>query len=115
MRSFLSSGDIAEFTAPAAVTVDIAVKIDEALVIPLVSVASGETFNGMVRGKFRLAKVSAEAWAEGEQINWDDTAKLFTTVTTGNFLAGFAGAAAANPSAEGELYLNGTTLGAALA
>ena len=114
MLSYKSSGDIQEFTAPAAVTKDVGVKVGEALVIPLVTVANGVKFNGVLRGILDVAKVSAQAWTEGQQINWDDGAKLFTTVTTGNFLAGFAAAAAANPSATGKVNLSGRNLGAAL-
>jgi len=48
-------------------------------------------------------------------VNWDDTNKRFTTVTTGNYRAGVAAAVAANPSATGEVVLAGVNLGAALA
>jgi predicted RecA/RadA family phage recombinase len=55
-----------------------------------------------------VAKVSAQAWTVGAPIYWDDTAKLFTTTSTSNTLAGVAVAAAANPSATGRVRLNGS-------
>jgi predicted RecA/RadA family phage recombinase len=61
------------------------------------------------------AKLSAQAWTEGAQVNWDDTNKRFTTVTTGNYRAGVAAAVAANPTATGKVVLAGVNLGAALA
>jgi len=85
------------------------------LVIPLVSAAIGAVISGLVEGVIDGPKVSAQAWTEGQQINWDNTAKLFTTVTTGNFRAGTAVAAAVNPSATGRVRLAGVNLGAALA
>lgn len=60
--------------------------------------ASGPAMNG---GVHSVAKVSAQAWAQGAAIYWDATAKLFTTVAGGNTKAGFAYEAAANPSATG--------------
>ncbi|TWT65617.1 DUF2190 family protein [Crateriforma conspicua] len=54
-------------------------------------------------GVYEVDKVSAQAWADGESIYWDDSAELFTTVSTDNTLAGKAAAAAANPSDTGLL------------
>ncbi len=116
MKTFAQPGDILEFTAPSpGVTAGTGVKIGDLLVIALVSAATGEKFNGVRTGVVEHAKLSAQAWTEGQQVNWDDTNKRFTTVTTGNFRAGVAAAAAANPSATGRVVLAGVNLGAALA
>jgi predicted RecA/RadA family phage recombinase len=72
-------------------------------------------FIGQRVGVVEHDKLSAQAWTEGQQVNWDDTNKRFTTVTTGNFRAGVAARAAANPSAKGFVILSGVNLGAALA
>ncbi len=53
-----------------------------------------------------VPKVSAQAWAIGVQVYWDDTAKLYTTVATANIAAGRAWEAAANPTAKGKVLLN---------
>jgi predicted RecA/RadA family phage recombinase len=53
-------------------------------------------------------KNSAEAWAVGDRVYWNDTNKNFTTTASGNTLAGVAVAAALNPSGTGRLRLNGS-------
>jgi predicted RecA/RadA family phage recombinase len=115
MKTFLQEGENPTYTAPANVTVGIGVKIGDILVIPVITAASGAQFTGVIRGVVEHAKLSAQAWTEGQQVNWDDTNKRFTTVTTGNFRAGTAYRVAANPSATGFVLLHGVNLGAALA
>lgn len=116
MRTYIQPGEVLEFTAPAGgVTAGTGVKIGDILVIPAVTAAAGARFNGHRVGVVEHAKNAAEAWTEGQQVNWDDGAKVFTTVTTGNFRAGVAAAAAANPTATGLVVLSGVNLGAALA
>lgn len=116
MKTYDQPGAVLEFTAPAGGVVSgTGVKIGDILVIATTTAAVGEKFTGVRQGVVTHAKVSAQAWTEGQQINWDNTAKLFTTVTTGNFKAGVAAAAAANPTATGQVVLSGVNLGAALA
>jgi predicted RecA/RadA family phage recombinase len=116
MKNFVQPGESLTFTAPAGgVTAGIGVKIGDILVIPDVTAAVGEQFTGQAEGVFEHDKLSAQAWTEGVQVNWDNTNKRFTTVTTGNFRAGIAVKAASNPSAKGIVRLDGITLGAALA
>jgi predicted RecA/RadA family phage recombinase len=116
MKTFVQEGDILEFVAPAGgVTAGTGVKIGDILVIALDTAAVGVKFRGRRTGVVEHAKLSAQAWTEGAQVNWDDTNKRFTTVTTGNFRAGVAAAVAANPSATGKVVLAGVNLGTALA
>jgi predicted RecA/RadA family phage recombinase len=116
MKLFVQEGDNLEFTAPSGgVTSGVGVKIGDLLVIAEETAAVGVKFRGRRTGVVECAKLSAQAWTEGQQVNWDDTNKRFTTVTTGNFRAGVAAAAAANPSATGKVVLHGGNLGAALA
>lgn len=116
MKTFVQNGDALEFTAPAGgVTAGTGVKIGDLLVIATTTAAVGEKFNGQRVGVVEHAKLSAQAWTEGAQVNWDDTNKRFTTATTGNYKAGVAAAAAANPSSTGLVLLHGVNLGAALA
>jgi predicted RecA/RadA family phage recombinase len=116
MKTFVQQGDVLEFTAPTGgVVAGTGVKIGDILVIAAVTAAVGEKFNGVRTGVVEHAKVSAQAWTEGQQVNWDNTNKVFTTVTTGMFKAGVAAAAAANPTATGKVVLSGVNLGAALA
>jgi len=115
MKTFSQEGEVLTFTAPANVTAGTGVKIGDLLVIPTITVLSGAQFTGVRVGVVEHAKLSAQAWTEGQQVNWDDTNKRFTTVTTGNFLAGIAYKVAANPSATGLVILRGVNLGTALA
>lgn len=115
MKTFVQPGEVLEFVAPANVTAGTGVKIGDILVIPTETKLSGEKFRGQRVGVVDHAKVSAQAWTEGQRVLWDDTNKRFTTVTTGNFIAGVAAAVAANPTATGKVLLFGTSLGAAQA
>jgi predicted RecA/RadA family phage recombinase len=76
-----------------------------------VDVRAHRLFSAAVAGLFAtsstLAKISAQGWTVGAPIHWDDTAKLFTTTSTSNTLAGVAVAVAANPTATGRVRLNG--------
>lgn len=63
-----------------------------------------------LNGTFTVVKVSAQAWTVGQLIYWDDTAKLCTTVVGTNKIVGVAYAAAGNPSATGQVRLNGAYL-----
>lgn len=116
MKTFVQRADEAQdFIAPANVTSGTGVKIGDILVIALETKLSGERFRGMTQGVVSHAKVSAQAWTQGQRVLWDDTAKLFTTVTTGNFIAAASMAVFANPTAVGSVYLYGVSLGAAQA
>lgn len=116
MENFVQPGKVLEFTAPAGgVVTGTGVKIGDILVIPTMTAAVGEKFTGVRLGVVEHAKLSAQAWTEGQRVLWDDTNKRFTTATTGNFIAGVAAEAAANPTATGKVVLFGTSLGAAQA
>jgi predicted RecA/RadA family phage recombinase len=116
MKTYVQPGELLEFTAPGGgVTSGTGVKIGDILVIATTTAAAGEKFIGQRLGVVEHAKLSAQAWTEGQQVNWDDTNKRFTTVTTGNYKAGVAAEVAANPTATGKVVLAGVNLGAALA
>ncbi len=116
MKTYIQPGEVLEFTAPAGgVIAGTGVKIGDLLVIATISAAAGEKFTGVRTGVVEHAKLAAQAWTEGQQVNWDDGNARFTTVTTGNYRAGVALEAAANPTATGKVVLAGVNLGAALA
>ena len=108
MKNYTGSGNKLTLTAPAGgVTTGVALLIGSLLVVAESTAAAGATFVGVTTGEFTYAKVSAQAWAEGAKVYWDDTAKNFTTTATGNTLVGVAAAAAANPSSTGSVRLDG--------
>lgn len=116
MKTFSQEGEVLTFTAiaPGAVS-GTGQKIGDILVIATMTAATGQPFTGVRTGVVEHAKLAAQAWTEGQQVNWDDTNKRFTTVTTGNYRAGVAYKVAANPTATGFVVLAGVNLGAALA
>jgi predicted RecA/RadA family phage recombinase len=58
-----------------------------------------------IRGAFVIAKVSAQAWTQGQLIYWDNVAFNCTTVSTSNHPIGVALNIAGNPSATGQVLL----------
>lgn len=108
MKNYIQDGNVLTLTAPYIVAAGAAFKVGSIVAVATSAAASGATVEGAVTGVYDLAKVSAQAWTVGQAIYWDDTAKLFTTVSTWNTLAGVAVAVAANPSSTGRVRLNGS-------
>ncbi len=109
MKNFVQTGDVLTLTAPYDVASGAAFKVGGIIAIATSAALSGATVEGAVGGVYDVAKVSAQAWATvGLAIYWDDSAKLFTTTSSGNTLAGANIATAANPTATGRVRLNGT-------
>jgi predicted RecA/RadA family phage recombinase len=96
MNNFLKPGHTLTFTAPSGGVVSGApVLIGKLLVVPTNTVAQTLPFEGMVDGVFSVSKADNQAWTEGQNVYWDDSAKVFTTVSAGNTRAGTAAAAVA--------------------
>jgi predicted RecA/RadA family phage recombinase len=101
------TGNILAFTAPYAVTPGDGALVGASFGVSTGTFALGARGTFDLSGVFELAKASAQAWAEGAAIYWDNSAKKCTTVSTANTLIGAAAAAAANPSSTGSVRLNG--------
>ena len=109
MKNAVQAGNVLTLTAPYSRTSGQAVKVGSIIAICTADAGSGATVEAAVVGVFDVAKVSAQAWATvGLPIYWDDSAKLFTTTSSSNTLAGVNVATAANPSATGRVRLNGS-------
>lgn len=106
MKSFVQRGHALSFAAPYAVASGAPFKVGALVAVAVTAAATGAAVEGMPEGVFQLPKVSAQAWAVGDKIYWDDTAKLMTNVSGGT-LVGAATVAAANPSTTGTVYLDG--------
>lgn len=107
MKSFVQHGNVLSFLAPYAVASGSPFKVGSFVAVAVTAAAAtGAAVEGMTEGVFQLPKVSAQAWAVGDKIYWDDTAKLMTNVSGGT-LIGAATAAAVNPSTTGTVYLDG--------
>lgn len=107
MKSAVQEGDILSFIAPYAVAAGAPFKVGAFVAIAQNTTASGAAVEGQMEGVYNLPKTSAQAWAIGDKVYWDDTNKVMTTVSTSNTLVGAATAVAANPSSVGQVYLDG--------
>jgi predicted RecA/RadA family phage recombinase len=92
MQNFQKPGNVVTLTAPTGgvSSSGTPVLIGSLLVIPMATVAQTLPFEAMVTGVVAITKVGSQAWAEGQPVFWDDTAKNFTTVRAGNTRAGVA-------------------------
>jgi len=107
MQTFQQPGNVMTLTAPYAVASGGGFMVGSLFAVAQDAAANAATVVGVTRGVFTLAKTSAQAWAVGAKIYWDNTAKVATTVSTDNALIGVAAAVAANPSATGVVWVAG--------
>lgn len=106
MRTYVEPGEVLPFTAPAGGVVSgTPYLIGSVLVVATVTAAAGEKFSGYVGVGVVTGPKATGAWTEGQKINWDNTAKVFTTGA--GTLVGFAAAAAASGDTSGPVRLDG--------
>jgi predicted RecA/RadA family phage recombinase len=108
MQNYRQSGDFLTLPAPTGGTVSGRAYLIGAVVL-VAQEAKAQTLPCVFlrQGVVEHAKTSAQAWAVGATLYWDDTNKVFTTTATSNTSAGFAAEAASNPSATGLVCLHG--------
>jgi predicted RecA/RadA family phage recombinase len=109
MKNYVQPGNTITLTAPYAVTSG-----DGLLVGAIFGVAAGTAILGdpvetAVEGVYDLKKVASQAWAAGDRIYWDNTAKQTTKTLTSNTLIGVATEAVAGGATDliGRVRLNG--------
>ena len=107
MKNYVQKGDNLTIPAPYDAAGGTGVKSGSIFGVAQSNVVAPADVVLVRKGMFAVAKVSAQTWALGAKIYWDDTAKLFTTTATSNTLVGVATAAATNPSGAGEVLLTG--------
>lgn len=105
MKNFLQNGTAIDLVAVAAVASGAVVKIGAIIAVAADGAAIGESFAGYVEGCYTVPKATGAAWAVGDTLYWDDTAKNFTKTTTSNTKAGYAIAVAASGDATGAIRL----------
>lgn len=110
MKNFIQPGHIIKVTAPATVSSGDGVLVGNIFGIAVNDAGSGDDVELQVTGVFDITKVSAQAWAVGDIIYWDDGSSNATTADT-NVMIGVCTAVAANPSASGHVRLNGSVVG----
>ena len=109
MKNYVQPGHTITLTAPYAVTSG-----DGLLVGSIFGVAAGTAILGdpvetSVEGVYDLKKVASQAWAAGDRIYWDNTARQTTKTLTANTLIGVATEAVAGGATDliGRVRLNG--------
>lgn len=108
MKNYSHSGDMVSVTAPYDVASGAGCLVGTLFGIAATTALSGAPLEMKTTGAFNgVKKTSAQAWTVGAAIYWDNTAKEFTTTSSGNTLVAKALAVATNPSALGFVRLNG--------
>lgn len=110
MKTFIQPGKVLTVTAPYDVASGDGAQVGSIFGIAAFTALSGAVVELMTVGVFTVDKTSAQAWAVGDLIYWDNSLKVATTVATGNKLIGVATAVAANPTATGEMRLSGAPI-----
>ena len=91
MNNFKHKGTTLDLIAPAGGVVSgKTVKIGGIIAVPGTTKPEGQPFAGTVEGVFDVEAKTAQAWAAGVTVYWDDAAKLYTTTAGGNAKAGYA-------------------------
>lgn len=108
MKNYIQPGAQIAVTATAAIASGDFVRIGVLSGVAQGAAAIGDEVVLIRRGVFTLPKTSAEAWTVGAAVYWDATNKVCTITANGNTLIGAAVAVAANPSASGDVLLDGT-------
>lgn len=108
MRNFIQKGETLTVSAPYDVASGGGVLVGKLFGIACFDAKAGDDVEIKRTGVFDHAKTAAQAWTVGADVFWDNTAKVFTTTSTGgNTLVAKAVAIAANPSDIGRVVLNG--------
>lgn len=115
MQNFIQKGDTLSLLAPYDVASGAAFMVGGIFAVAAQAALSGAPVEGARRGVYELAKVSAQAWAVGDPIYWDNAAKLLTNVPGDLPRVGFATEVAANPTAVGRMLIVPTDLVGAVA
>lgn len=107
MRNYVQPGAYITVTAAAAASSGEGVKIGNLFGVASGDAAIGDKLVLTTQGVFDLPKVSANTFAVGALVYWDDTAKVVTSTASGNTRVGLAVTTAANPSASVNVRLDG--------
>src|SRR5687767_14263801 len=105
MNTYTQKGEVLSVTAPYDVASGAGAKVGQIFGVAAATALSGAAVRLVTEGVFTLAKTSAQAWAVGDLIYWDNTLKVCTTTAGLNKRIGVATAVAANPSSTGSVRL----------
>ena len=108
MKNFVQTGNTITLTAPYAVGSGDGLLVGSIFGVASGTAALGETVEAALTGVYDLKKVASQAWAAGDKVYWDNTAKEATKTTTSNTLIGVAVVAVAGGASDiiGRVRLN---------
>ena len=109
MKNFVQPGNTITLTAPYAVSSGDGLLVGSIFGVAAGTAALGETVEAALTGVYDLKKVASQAWAAGDKVYWDNTAKEATKTTTSNTLIGVATEVVAGGAGDvvGRVRLNG--------
>jgi predicted RecA/RadA family phage recombinase len=109
MKTYVQPGNTITLTAPYAVTSGDGLLVGSIFGAAAGTAALGEAVETAVEGVYDLKKVASQAWAAGDKIYRDNTAKNTTKTLTSNTLIGVATEAVAGGATDliGRVRLNG--------
>ena len=110
MKNYVQHGKTITLVAPYGVTSGDGLLVGAIFGVATASAAIGEAVEAALVGVFDLKKVASQAWAVGDKVYWDNTAKETTKTATSNTLIGVAIDAVGNGASDtvGRLRLNGS-------
>lgn len=106
MKNFVQRGLTLTLTAPYARLAGQGMLVGFLFGICANDVASGADVECDLEGVFDVTAVTADTFAQGAKVYWDDTAKKCTSTPTSNTLVGAAALAKANGDTTVRLRLN---------
>jgi len=109
MKTYVQPGNTITLTAPYAVASGDGLLVGSIFGLAAGTAALGEAVEAALVGVYDLKKVASQAWASGDKVYWDNTAKEATKTTTSNTLIGVAVVAVAGGAGDtiGRVRLNG--------
>lgn len=113
MKNFIQPGDVVTAIAPSGGVVSGGFYlIGNLFGVAATTAAQGAEFEFKLTGVFEGAKAASQAWNRFATIYWDDAAKNFTNVASGNKAIGVAMLAVDNAagSTTGRVRLNGVSV-----
>jgi predicted RecA/RadA family phage recombinase len=108
MKNYVQPGNTITLTAPYDVASGDGLLVGAIFGVATGAAVSGDPIEAALVGVFDLTKAGSQAWAVGDKIYWDDTAKEATKTVTSNTLIGVATDAVGNGVGEtvGRVRLN---------
>ena len=109
MKNYVQPGNTITLTAPYAVASGDGLLVGSIFGVAAGTAALGEAVEAALNGVYDLKKVASQAWAAGDKVYWDNTAKEATKTTTSNTVIGVAVVAVAGGAGDtiGRVRLNG--------